>query len=127
MAARKFLVCKNCGNMVGVLHDSGVPLMCCGRKMEELIPGTSDGAVEKHLPQVTVEAGKVHVQVGSALHPMLEAHYIEWIYVETTQGGQRKILRPGQEPACNLLLAPGEEAVAVYAYCNLHGLWKTVL
>lgn len=122
----KFYICRHCGNMVGMIHNSGVPVVCCGENMEELIPNTSEGAGEKHLPFVTVEEGAVHVKVGEVEHPMLEQHYIEWVYLETEHGGQRRAFKPGDTPEVTFLLG-GEKPVAVYAYCNLHGLWKTEL
>lgn len=120
----RFFICEHCGNIVEMVKDKGVPVMCCGQKMTELIPGTSDGAVEKHVPAVTVDGNKVSVVVGEAVHPMLDAHYIEWIAIETTTGAQRKALQPGMEPKAEFILADGEALVATYAYCNLHGLWR---
>ena len=98
--------------------------MCCGQPMTELVPGTTYGAAEKHVPAVTVDGNKVSVAVGSVEHPMLEEHYIEWIAVETANGVQRKALKPGEKPAAEFVLADGESVTAVYEYCNLHGLWK---
>ena len=120
----KFYICRRCGNLVGVLHAPGVPMMCCGQKMEELVPNTVEASGEKHLPFVTVEDGAIHVNVGSADHPMVPEHFIQWVYVETEHGGQRKILAPGDEPSVTFSLGD-DKAVAVYAYCNLHGLWMT--
>ncbi len=120
----KFYKCKHCGQIVAIVKKTGVPVVCCGEAMEELVPGTSDGAYEKHVPVYTVEDGKVAVQVGSVAHPMLEAHYIEWIAVQTENGIQRKVLKPGEEPKACFALCEGESVVAVYEYCNLHGLWK---
>lgn len=107
-----------------MVKDSGVPVMCCGQKMKEIIPGTTDAAVEKHLPVYRVEGGLVKVQVGSVEHPMLPEHYIEWVSLQTRQGNQRKALRPGQGPEVCFALCEGDEVQAVYAYCNLHGLWR---
>ena len=98
--------------------------MCCGAPMDELKANTEDAAQEKHVPAVTVEGNIVTVVVGEAAHPMIEEHYIQWIALETKQGAQRKPLCPGQEPKAVFALADGDEAVAAYAYCNLHGLWK---
>ncbi len=120
----RFFICEHCGNIVEMVKDKGVPVMCCGQKMTELIPGTSDGAVEKHVPAVTVDGNKVSVVVGEVVHPMLDAHYIEWIAIETTTGVLRKALQPGMEPKAEFVLADGEALVATYAYCNLHGLWR---
>lgn len=120
----KFYICETCGNFVGMVKESGAPMMCCGQKMKELIPGTSDGAVEKHVPVFTVEGNKVTVSVGSVEHPMVDAHYIEWIALETAKGAQRKVLKPGDKPCVEFALTDDDSVVAVYAYCNLHGLWK---
>lgn len=120
----KFYVCAHCGNIITFVKDSGVPVVCCGEKMQEIIPGTVDAAVEKHLPVVSVEGSQVTVQVGSVEHPMLPEHFIEWIVLETSSGSQMKALTPGEKPQAVFALADGEKAVAAYAYCNLHGLWK---
>lgn len=122
--AVKYLKCSHCGNIVSVVKDAGVPMMCCGQKMEEIVPGVTDAAVEKHVPAVTVDGKKVLVDVGSVTHPMQEEHYIEWISLETKEGIQRKALSAGMEPKAEFILADSDEPVAVYAYCNLHGLWK---
>ena len=126
MCESKFLRCAHCGNLVGMVHNAGVPMMCCGAKMEELVPNTSDGAGEKHVPlaEVCVDCNQVTVNVGEVTHPSAEAHFIEWIYVQTTNGGQRKCLKAGDVPTATFKLVD-EKAVAAYAYCNLHGLWKT--
>ena len=119
----KFYRCKHCGNLVQMVHASGVPLICCGEPMEELTPNTTDAAQEKHVPVASVQDGALHVAVGSVAHPMAEEHYIEWIAVETAGGFYRKALAPGEAPEADFTLG-GEQAKAVYAYCNLHGLWK---
>ena len=120
----KFYRCNHCGNLIGMIHNAGVPVVCCGEKMEELIPNTVEASGEKHKPVVEVRGNEVVVYVGSVAHPMVEEHSIEWVYLETSKGGQRKKLLPGEEPKVSFLLN-GEEPVAVYAYCNLHGLWMT--
>lgn len=120
----KFFICAHCGNQVQVIHDAGVPMMCCGQKMQELVPNTVEASGEKHLPVVSVDGDLVKVAVGSVEHPMLDVHSIEWIWLQTENGGQRKDLVPGQAPVAVFHLN-GEKPVAAYAYCNLHGLWKT--
>ena len=119
----RFYICEHCGNLIGMINDAGVPMMCCGQKMTELKPGTVEASHEKHIPVVTVEGNVVKVEVGSAAHPMLEEHSILWVYLQTDRGGQRKCLEVGGAPAVTFALAD-EKPVAVYAYCNLHGLWK---
>lgn len=123
---QKFYICRHCGNLVGMVHDSGVPIVCCGEKMQPLVPNTVEASGEKHLPAVTMEDGVLHVRVGSVEHTMLPEHYIQWIYVMTENGGQRRALKPGDAPEASFCLG-GDKAVAVYAYCNLHGLWMTQL
>ena len=120
----KFYICRHCGNLIVKIHDAGVPVSCCGEKMEELIPNTVEASGEKHKPVVSVENGIVRVSVGSVAHPMVPEHSIEWVFVETENGCQLKRLNPGSEPEVKFLLGD-EKAVAVYAYCNLHGLWMT--
>ena len=120
----KFYICRTCGNIIEKINDSGVPVVCCGKEMEELVINTVEASSEKHLPAVTIEDGAINVNIGSVNHPMADEHYIEWVYVETENGGQRKNLKPGEEP--NVTFSLGDDkAVAVYADCNLHGLWKT--
>ena len=120
----KFFKCETCGNVIEFLNASGVPVMCCGKKMEELVPGTSDGAAEKHVPVIKQEGNKVTVLIGEVEHPMVEAHYIQWIVLETGKGAQRAYLNPGEAPKAEFILAEGDDVVAAYEYCNLHGLWK---
>ena len=122
----KFYICRHCGNLVHMIHDAGVPMMCCGQKMDELLPNTVEASGEKHLPAVTVEEGAVHVNVGSINHPMIPEHYIEWIYVQTENGGHLKNRKPGDDPSASVCLGD-DKLLAVYAYCNLHGLWMTEL
>ena len=120
----KFYRCKHCGQIIAVVKETGVPVICCGEKMEEIIPGTTDAAVEKHVPVYEVKDGIVTVTVGSVAHPMAEEHYIEWIALQTKSGNQRKTLKPGDEPKACFAICEGDEVEAVYAYCNLHSLWK---
>ena len=121
----KFYICKHCGNIIAYVRSSGVPVVCCGEPMQEIIPGTTDGALEKHVPVIEVEGNKVTVRVGAVEHPMLPEHYIEWISIHTKAGNQRKELAPGQKPAACFALCDDDEVLSVYAYCNLHGLWQS--
>lgn len=123
-SALKFYKCETCGNIVEMIKASGAPVSCCGKNMTEVIPGTSDGAAEKHVPVYSVAGNVVDVAVGTVEHPMLDVHYIEWIVVETNKGVHRINLKPNEAPKAKMLLADGEHVIAVYAYCNLHGLWK---
>ena len=121
---QRFFICPHCGNIVAMVKDSGVPVVCCGEEMKELTPGTSDASVEKHVPVYTVEGDTVRVTIGSVPHPMQPEHFIEWVSLQTKAGNQRKALAPGQEPKVCFRLCEGDEVEAVYAYCNLHSLWK---
>ena len=121
---QKFFICKHCGNIIAKVNDSGVPVVCCGEPMSEIVPGTTDAAVEKHVPEYTVEDGVVKVKVGSVEHPMIPEHYIQWISLQTKQGNQIKVLTPEDKPEACFALCCDDEVEAVYAYCNLHSLWK---
>ena len=120
----RFFICEHCKNIVTFVEDSGVPVMCCGQKMTELVANTTDAAQEKHVPVVEKDGDKLIVSVGSVEHPMTEEHHIAWIAVETKNGSQIKYLDHTGAPEAVFALAEGEQAVAAYEYCNLHGLWK---
>lgn len=129
--ADRFYYCKHCHNLIGVIHASGVVPVCCGEPMTQLVANTVDASKEKHLPVVQIEekecGRRVNVSVGSVAHPMTPEHLIEWIYVETCCGGHRISLSPESAPEAVVVLPTKEKPLAVYAYCNLHGLWKTEL
>ena len=120
----KFYKCMLCGSIVAKLNEVGCDPSCCGEVMKEIKAGTVEAAVEKHIPVAKQNGNLVHVEVGSVIHPMLDNHYIEWIYLATEKGGSFRFLKPGEEPKADFLIAEGDKAVEVYAYCNLHGLWK---
>ena len=120
----KFFKCDTCGKVVMAVFETAAPTVCCGKPMRELKAGTTDGAKEKHVPVYEVKDGKVYVSVGSVEHPMLPEHYITMIALETKCGEQIAQLQPGQAPKAVFPLMEGDEVVAVYEYCNLHGLWK---
>jgi len=122
----KFYICSHCGNQVSMVKDKGVPVFCCGQKMDYLVPNTVEASVEKHLPVVSLVEGGLTVNVGAVDHPMIPEHYIEWVCVETEKGLLLKYLNPGEAPKLSFCLGD-EKALAVYAYCNLHGLWMTQL
>ena len=122
MKEMKFFVCEHCGNMIGVIHDAGVPMMCCGQKMTKLEAGTVEASHEKHIPVVSTEGDLVRVDIGAVAHPMAEEHSILWVYLQTDKGGHRKNLNHGEDPVAIFALHD-EKPVAAYAYCNLHGLW----
>ena len=118
----KFFICEHCGNLAGMIHDSGVPMVCCGQKMTPIEAGSVEASREKHIPVATVTDNTVHVSVGSEPHPMTDEHSIQWVYLRTDKGGYRKCLEAGAAPEVTFALYD-EMPLAVYAYCNLHGLW----
>ena len=120
----QFYRCARCGQIIAVVKPTGAPVVCCGEPMQALIPGTTDASLEKHVPVFAVEENRVFVSVGAAAHPMIPEHYIEWVAIQTKFGNQRKALSPDSEPKVCFSLCEGDEVQAVYAYCNLHGLWK---
>ena len=140
----RFYKCDICGKIVAMVKSTDVDTVCCGQPMRELVPGTTDGAKEKHVPVYTVCGSTVTVKVGSAEHPMTDAHRIEWIAIETEllvaenvavrvgrdrggkgeNGNQRKELKTGEKPEATFALVPYDKVKSVYEYCNLHGLWK---
>ena len=123
MCENRFYICEHCGNIIGMIHDAGVPVMCCGQKMTKLEPGVVEASHEKHIPVVSVEGNVVTVTIGSVEHPMVAEHSILWVYLQTDKGGQRKCLEVGKAPTVTFALTD-EKPIAAYAYCNLHGLWK---
>ena len=121
----KLFRCKHCGNVAMKVWDKGVPLVCCGEKMEELVPGVTDGALEKHVPVAEVNGNELIVKVGEVAHPMLDVHYITHIFAVMGQQVVFAELKPGEEPVAKFALGSYKGKVTVYEYCNLHGLWKT--
>ena len=121
----KFFKCRHCGKIIAVVNERKVPTICCGEPMSEMVPNTSDGAFEKHIPVYEVKDNVVTVTVGEVKHPMMENHYIEWIAIETNFGNQRKVLKPGEEPVAKFALLEGEKVIRVVEHCNLHGLYAT--
>ena len=119
-----FYRCPVCGQIVAIVKGTGVPIICCGKPMQKIEAGTTDASVEKHVPVYEVSGNIVTVTVGSVEHPRLPEHYIEWIALKTKAGNQRKALKPGDAPKACFAICEGDEVEAVYAYCNLHSLWK---
>ena len=121
----KLYVCEHCGNMVNMLHDSDVPMICCGEEMKEMQANTTDAAKEKHVPVITVQEDEVTVRIGSVPHPMTEEHKIVWVYLQTEKGEQLNCIDTQDQPETFFKLRNDDKVIAVFAYCNLHGLWKT--
>ena len=121
---QKFYICTHCGNIIAFVKNTGVPVVCCGEKMKEIVPCSTDAATEKHIPVYRIENGKVYVKIGEVPHPMTEEHYIQWVSLQTKDGNQRRELHPGDAPEVCFPIDEGDEVEAVYAYCNLHSLWK---
>ena len=122
MSKQKFFKCEHCGNIVGLIENQGVPLFCCGEKMKELVPNTTDASGEKHVPVVTQKGDIITVNIGSIDHPMTKEHHIVWVYVETENGGQRKNIMDKEKPVAEFALID-DKMIRVFAYCNIHGLW----
>ena len=119
----KFYKCAKCGQILTVFEPKCPGITCCGESVKELNANTSDGATEKHVPAVELNGDVLTVKVGSVPHPMEADHYIPWIFVETENGGLRQNLSAGEEPKAVFALN-GKKPVAVYEFCNKHGLWK---
>ena len=122
MENNKFFICKHCGNLTGMIFNSGVPMVCCGDNMTLLEANTVDASNEKHIPSVKIEGNTIKVVIGEVVHPMLDNHHIDWIYLETEKGGQRK--KCINTPEATFIIADDDKVKTVFAYCNLHGLWK---
>lgn len=120
---QSFYKCSHCGKIIAVVKESGVPVICCGEPMRELVAGTISAAEEKHVPVVKVVGNQVIVSIGEVEHPMTAEHSIEWISIQTKQGNQRKVLTNGK-PQATFAICEDDEIKVAYAYCNLHGLWK---
>lgn len=122
---QRFFRCSRCGQIITIVNDTNLPVTCCMAEMQELVPNTSDGSTEKHVPMVRIDGEKVTITVGSERHPMTDVHLIEWIAISTSCGIQRKELMVGDEPVAVFFLGDGEKLESVYAYCNQHGLWMS--
>ena len=118
-----FFRCAICGKVIAILSDTGVPTVCCGQTMRELALNDTDGAFEKHVPVFCSNNNAVSVCVGSVPHPMTDIHSITWIGLQSAFGFQFVERHPGNNPKADFHLCPEDRAEAVYAYCNLHGLW----
>ena len=126
--AKRYFRCKVCGQIIEIVKDTGVPVVCCGEPMEEIFPSTEEGVLgDKHVPVYKIKDKKVNVKIGSMPHPSTTEHYIEWIAIETSKGSQIKELKPGDAPEALFVIQDGELVKAIYAFCNIHSLWKTCI
>jgi superoxide reductase len=124
MNRRDIFKCELCGNIVGVAHVGGGELVCCGKPMTLMVEKNADSTTEKHVPIIEKTETGVKVTVGSTLHPMTDAHYIEWIEVINGEYNQRKYLSPGELPVAEFYVPYSEKLIA-REYCNIHGNWTT--
>lgn len=123
MAELKLLKCDKCGKIVELIPGThGCQTICCGEPMKEMVANTTDAALEKHVPVVSVDGNHIHVQVGSVEHPMTEEHHIAFIYLVTDKATHRVDLPHDGKPVADFYVE-GEKPLKVYEYCNLHGLW----
>lgn len=116
--------CSTCGNVVVIIHPSGMPVWCCGKKMERMEINTEEMKFESHVPKVMVDGNTIRVMVGEILHPMLEEHHIEWIMITTDRGMYFKKLKTTDLPKAVFEITDEEKLEHAYALCNLHGLWR---
>lgn len=120
----EFFICNHCGNIIAMIKDKGVPIKCCGENMQEITAGASEGAQEKHIPVYHIDGETVTVSVGEVAHSMTPEHYIDWVCIETEEGFQLKKLTPDMSPKVSFSLTKDDKVKSVYAFCNLHRLWK---
>ena len=120
----KYYKCVKCGSIATFIGKGCESISCCGEQMQELIPGTTDAAKEKHVPVIEIDGSTVKVKVGEVPHPMLPEHFIQFISLQTAQDVQVKNLKPGDAPEATFALAEGDTCEAALEYCNLHGLWQ---
>ena len=123
----KFYICPTCGNVIELVEDHGIPVFCCGQKMDELVPNTVEAAVEKHIPVATVENGVLKVSVGEVEHPSIAAHWIPFIAVKAGDLVMRRSIKATEKPEAIFPLGDFKGEVEVYAWCNLHGMWKSTI
>lgn len=122
---KKYMRCSVCGQIIEVVKDSGAPLICCGEVMEEIKPEVDEKLLgEKHIPVYKIRNGDILVKIGSIPHPSTKEHYIEWITLVTSKGAQTRVLKPGDTPEAIFALSKDEIVTDIYAFCNIHSLWK---
>lgn len=120
----RFYICKHCGNIITKVEDSTVNVVCCGEEMHEIFANVVDASQEKHIPVVEI-GEEVTIKIGSVEHPMTEEHHISWVAIKKENGFEIVYLKANDKPEINI--KTNSKVLEVYAYCNLHGLWKTTL
>lgn len=120
---RELYYCSICKNLVEITAEGATALVCCGEPMEKLEAKTADEGKEKHVPVVSENEDGIVVKVGDVPHPMLEAHWINFIEVCTADKVIRKELKAGDAPE-GFFSVKLEDVVCVRSFCNLHSLWK---
>lgn len=123
----KLYVCPVCGNVIEKIVDKGVPVMCCGKPMVELTANTTDGALEKHVPVLSLEGNKLHVKVGEVAHPMTAEHLITTVIAVLGNQVLRVDFTADDQPEVTFAIGDYKGIIEVYEYCNLHGLWKATI
>ena len=119
-----FYKCPICGNVIGLIEGDIKHMMCCGKPLELLVANSEDAAVEKHVPVYEKVEDEIVVKVGEVEHPMEKDHYIQWIAQISDNKTTRIRLYPEQGTETRFPYIKGS---TIYAYCNLHGLWKTTV
>lgn len=118
-----FYYCGLCGNVFAAVVPSGVVPSCCSQPMKKLVANTVDASHEHHLPHLVFHPDHLlEVNVGVVPHPMTDEHSIRFVAVETLEGIEIRYLSPNDAPRVSFRLS--SPPLAVYAYCNVHGLWK---
>lgn len=119
----RFFKCNVCGQIIAIVHDTNLPIVCCGKEMKEIIPSTKDMGNEKHVPVYKRKCDTVEVNVGEIDHPMEPKHHINWIMILTDKGYYTKSFRKLDKPNLKFCIDEDEVICSIYSYCNIHGLW----
>lgn len=123
----KFYICPETQTVVEVVAGQPAPLTIDGKPMEELVPNSTDAAVEKHMPVLSVENGVLKVSVGEVEHPSIEKHWIPFVAVKAGDLVLRRSINATEKPVAEFPLGSYKGEVEVYAWCNLHGIWKATI
>ena len=120
----RFYKCPICGNVIGLIDGEISHMRCCGAELELLVATTFEEAQEKHAPVYEKVEDEIVVKVGSVEHPMEKEHYIMWIAQVSDNRTTRVRLYPEQATETRFPYIKGS---VLYAYCNKHGLWSSVV